>query len=140
MRCCRKCVCSACITKVFQVQYVKQRFQVRCPFCRHAQHITGKRVKKLMAEHCLDHALVVDSEVGPVAVVHSPDAGGRYGDESVLQLVPTCLGDMVDELLSDIEELEEELAGSKRACSDLSEENARLRTQLEANGIEEPVD
>lgn len=117
---------------------MKQRFQVRCPFCRHAQPITGKRVKRLMAEHCLDHALVVDSEVGPVAVVHSPDEGGSYGDESMLQLVPTGLGDMVDEMLSEMEDLEEELAKTQQTCSDLGAENARLKTQLEAHGLEEP--
>ena len=123
------------MTKVFSVQYVKQRFQVQCPFCRRSQQITDRRVKKLMAEHCLDHALVAESDVGPVAVVHSPCSHGRYGDGSQLQMVPTGLGDMVEDLMTEVEGLAEELVDAQTACEDLAAQNSELRAQLEMRRV-----
>ncbi len=130
LRCCRKHLCGPCVTKVLRVDYMKQQFRLSCPFCRRLALVTAKRVKKLMAESCPDHARVLESELGPVAVVHAPDPEGSYGESSTLQMLPTSMPDLVDELLDAVDELSEDLAGAQATCKTLEEENESLRQSL----------
>ena len=71
LRCFRKHLCGACVTKVLKLDLKRQRFYVACPFCRRRTPAAIKRVKKLMDENCPDHAKVTESENGPVAVVRA---------------------------------------------------------------------
>ena len=72
LRCCRKRICDRCVTQVLQLNYQRQRWHIVCPFCRHVAAVTEKRVKQLLCDHVPDHAKVIASDIGPVAIVHNP--------------------------------------------------------------------
>ena len=74
VRCCRKRLCGACATKMLRADYARQRFSMACPFCRRTSMVTSTRVENLVAEHCPDHAKVLESEIGPVVVVRTLQA------------------------------------------------------------------
>ena len=130
LRCCRKRICDRCVTQVLQLNYERQRWHTVCPFCRHVATVTEKRVKKLLRDHAPDHAKVIASEIGPVAVVHNPGPEGRYDSGSSIDTLPTDLPEIVDELMEEVGELSEELAGVQATCKTLEEENKRLRQPL----------
>ena len=127
LRCCRTHLCGACVTKVLKLEYKRRRFYVACPFCRRRTPAATKRVKKLMEENCPDHAVVIESEGGPVAVVHVPSTDGHYGDKSTLRFLPTCLPALLQELLEEIDILSSELTAAQDRCKTL-EERERLRS------------
>ena len=127
LRCCRKHLCGPCLTKVLRVDYSKQCFRAPCPFCRRVALVTTNRAKKLFYENCSHHAKVLDSELGSVVVVHAPASDGGYGENSTLQMVPTWLPDLVDELLDEVDELSDELARVQETRPTLEEENRNLR-------------
>ena len=116
--------------KMLRIDPLQQKWYMLCPFCRHSACLTAKRVKNLMRENCPDHAKVVESEIGPVAVVHALSPEGHYDANSTLQMLPTDMPDMVDALLDDVEELEAELAEAQTACKKLQKENERLRRDV----------
>ena len=120
LRCCRQHMCGACTTKVLKLEYKTRRFRVSCPFCRRLTLVPTKRVKTLMAENCPDHAMVMDSEEGPVAVVHVPK-DGCYGDKSTLQLLPTYMLALLADLMDEIDLLSAELASAQERCKTLEE-------------------
>ena len=121
MRCCRKHMCGACMTKVLRVDYAKQRFRLSCPFCRRLALVTAKRVKKLMGENCLDHAKMFESEIGPVAVVHIPDPEGRYDSGSSIKMLPLDMPGLIHDLTENVEELREQLAEERATIVRLGE-------------------
>ena len=127
LRCCHKHLCGACVTKVLKLDLKRQRFYVACPFCRRRTPAAIKRVKKLMDENCPDHAKVIESEDGPVAVAHVPSSDGHYGDKSTLCFLPTYLPDLLGELLEEMDLLSDELAAAQERCKTL-EERDRLRS------------
>ena len=130
LRCCGKSVCDACVTNMLRADYQRQRWHVLCPFCRSRAAVTNKRVKKLLVERCPDHAKVVESELGPLAVIHTPGPEGRYDQTSTLQMLPTTMPDMMDNVLDRTEELTEELAEMRASHGALQQENERLRRSL----------
>jgi len=115
---------------MLQVHYQRRRWRVLCPFCRHSAHVTAKRVKKLMCQNCPDHAKVVESEIGSVAVIHAPGPEGRDVERSTLQMLPTSMPDVVDESVDEVKELEAEMAEAQIACEKLQEENESLRQDV----------
>ena len=111
-----------------------------CPFCRCPAAVTTKRVKRLLAEHCPDHAKVVESELGPMAVIHNPGLEGRYDQTSTLQMLPSTMPDMMDNVLDRTEELTEELAEMRASHGALQQENERLRRSLrDQRGAPRPI-
>ncbi len=129
-RCCRKRICNRCVTQVLQLNYQRQRWHIACPFCRQVATVTVKRVKKLLRDHVPDHAKVIASDIGPVAIVHNPGPDGRYDSESSIDMLSTDLPDIVDELMEEVDDLSEELAGAQATCKTLEEDNKCLRQPL----------
>ena len=139
-RCCGKSVCDACVTNMLRADYQRQRWHVLCPFCRCPAAVTTKRVKRLLVEHCPDHAKVVESELGPMAVIHAPGPEGRYDQTSTLQMLPSTMPDMMDNVLDRTEELTEELAEMRASHGALQQENERLRRSLrDQRGAPRPI-
>ena len=130
LRCCRKHICDRCVTQVLQLNYRHQRWHIACPFCRRVTTVTAKRVKQMLHDHCPDHAKVLASEIGPVAIVHNPGPDGHYDSQSSISMLPEDLSDIVDELMDEVGELSEDLAAAHAACKTLEEENKRLRQPL----------
>ena len=110
LRCCRKRICDRCVTQVLQLNYQRQRWHIVCPFCRHVAAVTEKRVKQLLCDHVPDHAKVIASDIGPVAIVHNPGPDGRYDSRSSIDMLPTDLPGVVDELMEEVEDLQTKLA------------------------------
>ena len=129
MRCCRKRICGRCVTQVLRLNYGRKRWHTVCPFCRHVAAVTQKRVKKLLHDHAPDHAKVIESDVGPVAIIHNPSPDGRYDDASTIDTIPTVLPEIVDELIEEVEQLSGELAGTQEACKRLEKELERRRAK-----------
>lgn len=73
---------------------------------------------------------MIASEIGPVAIVHNPGPDGRYDSQSSINMLPTDLSDTVDELMDEVGELSEDLAGAQATCKTLEEENKRLRKMV----------
>ena len=110
LRCCRKRICDRCVTQVLQLNYQRQRWHIACSFCRHVTAVTEKRVKQLLCDHVPDHAKVIASDIGPVAIVHNPGPDGRYDSRSSIDMLPTDLPGVVDELMEEVEDLQTKLA------------------------------